>query len=360
MAVLTDWEAIKINLPAVHAGMGRLKRKVWCLIGEWPGFFQLGENGWFWSAFMKVFVLGGNGFIGKNLCESLIKDGHDVRAFGLRSNGDEWPKISGVEWVEGNFTRTSDVSEAIDDAEILFHLVSTTLPKSSNDNPVADLKGNVESTLHLLDAMTGMNKPPKIVFISSGGTVYGVPNSVPISESHPTDPICAYGVGKLAIEKYLFLYHKLHGIEYRILRLANPYGEHQALISAQGVIPVFLKRALLGEDLEVWGDGTVVRDYVYIGDVMNAMRAVMCYDGNERVFNIGSGHGISINEIIALMERVMAQKIICRYYPSRLFDVPSNILDIRRAQISLGWSPELSLEEGLVKMLKYVRELLGK
>lgn len=308
--------------------------------------------------FMKVLVLGGTGFIGKNLCASLVEAGHDVRAFGLPPKGQAWPDIDGVEWISGDFTCKADVSEALGDCELLFHLVSTTLPKTSNENPVGDLKDNVESTLHLLDSLSKRSTSPRIVFISSGGTVYGVPNKIPITEDHPTNPICAYGVGKLAIEKYLYLYHNLFGIDYRVLRLANPYGEHQPLSSGQGVIPVFLKKALKGEPLEIWGDGTVVRDYIHISDVMNAIHSLMRYEGDERLFNIGSGKGASINEIVALMERVMGKAVSCRYSSSRVFDVPSNILDISRAGNCLGWSPAISLEAGLEKMLAYVRSVL--
>lgn len=308
---------------------------------------------------MKVLVLGGTGFIGKNLCASMIKEGHEVRAFGLPTAGKDWPRIDGVEWVAGDFTCPADVAAALGDTELLFHLVSTTLPKSSNENPIGDLQDNVVSTLHLLDSMSRMSKPPKVFFISSGGTVYGLPLSVPISENHPTNPICAYGIGKLAIEKYLFLYHKSHGIDYRVLRLANPYGEFQPLDSGQGVIPVFLKKALLEEPLDIWGDGSVIRDYIHIDDVMCAINSLIRYEGEERIFNIGSGEGVSLKDMITYMERVMARTIDCRYSPARVFDVPSNILDISLARTALGWCPRVPLEEGLARMLAYVRSVLS-
>ncbi len=308
---------------------------------------------------MKVLVFGGTGFIGRNLCESLVLQGHGVRAFSLKPKSGRWPDIEGVAWTEGDFTCQSDVCEALHDVDVVFHLVSTTLPHTSNENPVKDLQDNVESTLRMMDCIVRMKERPKIIFVSSGGTVYGIPKLIPIPEDHPTDPICAYGVGKLAIEKYLYLYNKLHGLDYRILRLANPYGEHQPLFSGQGVIPVFLRKALSGEDLEIWGDGTVVRDYIYIGDAISAVSMVLKYEGDERIFNIGSGNGFSINDIIGFIETILERKISCRYFPSRVFDVPSNVLDIRRAQAHFGWKPQISLLDGLGRMADYVKKSLA-
>jgi UDP-glucose 4-epimerase len=172
---------------------------------------------------MRILIAGGGGFLGSTICDRFLCDHHTLRVF-------ERPRVEpyrdflpneNVEWVTGDFSSRHDIEEALDGMDAVIHLVSTTLPKSSNDDPVYDVQSNVVSTLQVLDEMRkkGIRK---IIFISSGGTVYGVPQHIPISENHPTDPICSYGISKLAIEKYLNLYKNLHGIQPVILRLANP------------------------------------------------------------------------------------------------------------------------------------------
>ncbi|MBE1423705.1 UDP-glucose 4-epimerase [Desulfomicrobium macestii] len=307
---------------------------------------------------MDILVFGGAGFIGKHLCSRLVRQGHRVRAFNKPPCSGNWPDIAGVEWLPGDFTNPVETASVLDGVEVIFHLVSTTLPKSSNDDPVLDLKENVASTLHLLDSVIKIKRPPKIVFISSGGTVYGIPKQIPISENHPTDPICAYGVGKLSIEKYLLLYRYLHNLDYRVLRMANPYGEYQPVHSGQGVIPVFLNKALKGDVLEIWGDGSVIRDYIYIGDAIDAAIKTMNYEGDQRIFNVGSGRGYSLNDLIHMIGELLEQRIACHYFPARPFDVPVNVLDITLAKNELDWSPGTPLHVGLRKMLTYMKSCL--
>lgn len=311
---------------------------------------------------MKILVLGGAGFIGRHLCSSLTADGHNVTAFDLLPSGGrvDWPRIEGVHWFAGDFSNVADLESALVGIDLIIHLISTTIPKKSNDNPLYDLQGNVVGSLQLLDTMARMPKPPRIIFLSSGGTVYGMPMQIPIPEDHPTEPLCAYGIGKLAIEKYLALYQRLHGIDYQILRLANPYGEQQSFRSGQGVIPAFLHQALTTESLEVWGDGKVVRDYLYIGDVIQAIRATISYGGTERIFNIGSGIGHDLNDLIAIVCKLLDRTIPCRYLPARACDVPVNVLDVRLAMAELDWRPTVSLRDGMYKMLTHINLSIEK
>jgi UDP-glucose 4-epimerase len=212
----------------------------------------------------------------------------------------------------------------------------------------------VISTIHMLDAARRM-KVKMVLFASSGGTVYGVPREVPIKESHPTEPTCSYGIGKLAIEKYLRLYHELHGLEYRILRIANPYGEEQRVTGAQGAVAVFLSRAVNDETIEVWGDGTVVRDFLHVSDVSDAFLKAMSYRGEHRLFNIGAGKGHSINELLAAIEALLRRPVRRDYLPMRQFDVPVNVLDITRARQALGFEPRTSLHQGLERTLQWLQ-----
>jgi len=304
---------------------------------------------------MKCLLLGGGGFLGSHLCDALLTRGDSVRIF-ERPNLQRYRKFTDdekVEWVDGDFTNEEDVASAVFGCDIIYHLVSTTLPQSSNDNPAFDVETNVVSTLHLLE-VARQTKVGKIIFISSGGTVYGVPLKLPISEDHPTNPLCSYGIHKLAIEKYLFLYKKLHGLDYCVLRLANPYGERQRPKAVQGAVSVFIYKALLNEEVVIWGDGSVVRDYIYVRDAVDAMVKAIDYDGDIRTFNIGSGKGHSLNEILAEIERFLERPVKVRYTPGRSIDVSANILNIERAVNLLHWQPTLTFREGLERTLEWL------
>ena len=173
---------------------------------------------------MKIVIFGGGGFIGSTIADRLLVDGHELRIF-ERPRVEPYRKFiesERVEWVTGDFQSTHDVSDALVGVDAVFHLVSTTLPKSSNDDPIYDVQSNVVASLQMLNAMVVQNVR-KIVFISSGGTVYGNPVYLPIDEKHPTDPLVSYGITKLAIEKYLRIFERMHGIKSVTLRVANPY-----------------------------------------------------------------------------------------------------------------------------------------
>lgn len=303
----------------------------------------------------RCLILGGKGFIGSHLVEALLSHGLPVRVFD-RAGAENLivPNLrSQVEFIEGDFADSACLAAALEGCDICFHLISTTLPKTSNDAPGYDLQSNVLSTINMLEQArkTGLKK---IIFLSSGGTVYGVPRYLPIDELHPTDPLCAYGISKLAIEKYLELYRSLHGIDYAVLRVSNPYGERQRLNAAQGAVAVFLGKALNGEKITIWGDGSVARDYIYIGDVINGLIAAMDYSGEEKIFNIGSGTSRTLLELINAIELVVGRKSEIEFKLSRILDVPVNVLDIKRANVELRWAPKVDLLDGLPKMKDWI------
>src|SRR5262245_45751118 len=269
------------------------------------------------SGMPTCLVLGGAGFIGSHLTDALARAGHRVRVFDrIRPRGDG-------ESVTGDFLNPDELAKALHGSDVVFHLISTTLPQASNDNPLHDAETNLLGTLRMLEACR-RERVRKIVFVSSGGTVYGIPRAVPVAESHPTQPTCAYGVHKLAIEKYLQLEHHLHGLDYCVLRPANLYGERQRPDVALGAVTVFLDRALRGEPIRIWGDGSIVRDYVYVGDAVEALVAAIAYSGQEKVFNIGSGAGTSLNELVKLIEGEIGRRVAVEYTAPRTFDVPAN------------------------------------
>src|SRR6185295_11579396 len=206
---------------------------------------------------MKIAIFGGGGFIGSAITDRLLRDKHAIRIF-ERPRVEPYRRFSGdedVEWVAGDFMSIHDVSRTIDRVDVVLHLISTTLPRSSNDDMVYDVESNLVATLQLLGAMVA-KRVHKIVFISSGGTVYGNPTYLPIDENHPTEPRVSYGVTKLAIEKYLLLHQNLYGIKANILRVANPFGQRQRVETAQGAVAAFLSKAMRGQPVEIWGDGT--------------------------------------------------------------------------------------------------------
>jgi UDP-glucose 4-epimerase len=297
----------------------------------------------------RVLVMGGSGFIGRHLCRTLVNQGAVVRGFSLDN-----PSFEGIfgglaediDWIQGDFGDETLVGKALQGVEIVFHLACTTIPASSNRDLRQDLASNVLPTLSMLEAArcSGVRK---VVFVSSGGTVYGAPDHLPIPEAHEQNPICGYGVHKLAIEKYLYLYWHHFGLDYAVLRVSNPYGIGQVSDRAQGAIGSFLYKALMHLPVEIWGDGSVVRDYIYIDDAIDAFIKVADYKGHSRVFNIGSGEGHSLLDIVNTIEHVLGRKLEVNFGRARAVDVPSNILDISRAVSELGWRPKTDLVAGI-------------
>ncbi|CAH1193054.1 UDP-glucose 4-epimerase [Candidatus Nitrotoga sp. BS] len=308
---------------------------------------------------MKCVIFGGGGFIGSAIVDRLLRDGHTIRIF-ERPRVEPFRKFEAheqVEWMVGEMLSTHDMVDAIDGADIIFHLVSTTLPKSSNDDPIYDVQSNLVATLQMLNAMVARNVP-KIIFISSGGTVYGSPTYLPIDECHPTEPQVSYGITKLAIEKYLLMYERLHGIKAIILRVSNPFGERQRVETAQGAVGVFMHRALNGLPIDIWGDGSVTRDYLYVSNVADAFAKAVSYSGSKSVFNISSGTGTSLNALIELLEDVLDTSIERRYLSGRPFDVPVSVLSNSLAMHEMEWAPEVPLREGIARTVLWMKREL--
>ncbi|MFC5531030.1 NAD-dependent epimerase/dehydratase family protein [Cohnella yongneupensis] len=296
---------------------------------------------------MNCLVLGGGGFIGTHICEGLLREGHHVRVLG-RTQPDKANKLilDNVEWIMGDFSNLETIKKSMMNIDIIFHLVSTTNPKTSNDSPIIDMSSNVIPTLQLLDAAKDQGIK-KIIFASSGGTVYGKPSIIPIPETHPTFPTSSYGIHKLTVEKYLHMYFELYGLDYSVMRISNPYGEGQLPDRGQGVVATFLNRSLKNEKIEIWGDGSVIRDYIYISDVVSAAIKLLDYEGKEKIFNIGSGVGKTLIELIEIIEHVANTTLNVNYIGGRKLDVPVNVLDIQRAKKLLLWEPKMSLFEGI-------------
>lgn len=296
-------------------------------------------------------VIGGSGFLGRHLCQRLVQAGASVRSVSRtgRPPGEAQPWWQAIDWV-GADMGTETCFRALTGADVLFHLASSTYPSTSNLDPVFDLESNLVGSVRLLNAAVeyGIRR---VVFVSSGGTVYGIPEQTPIPETHPTNPICSYGIHKLAVEKYLSMHRRLNGLSSIVLRVANMYGEGQNLDRPLGAVSHFVYRASSGIPIEVWGDGTVRRDFVYVDDVVDALIGARDYDGPEHIFNVGSGRSVSMNELIELIEQRTGRGIGVSYFPARNFDIPDNLLDISRAARELGWTPATRLDDGIGRLI---------
>ena len=307
---------------------------------------------------MNCLVLGGGGFIGSHIVDTLVAAGHRVRVFEHPScNPVNLAGVAGrIELRYGDFTRPAELEPALEGIDLVLHLVGTMLPASSNIRPLYDIESNLQGTVAMLE-MAVKKGVKKVVFASSGGTVYGIPETLPLTENSPTEPLSSYGIVKLAIEKYLQLFHHLHGLDYTVLRIANPYGERQNPAGAQGAVAVFLGRIKNRQPIEIWGDGEIARDYLYIGDLARAFLSACQNTHSTKLFNIGSGRPCTLNRLLDLLREVTGRPVAVDYRPARSCDVPVNYLDCDRARRELGWEPEVEFRAGLERTWRWLREL---
>lgn len=304
----------------------------------------------------KILVIGGHGFIGRHLVFKLNKMGHDVRVFSRHARREHHIQ-NGVEYIAGDFLCLDELKPALADVHTVYHLAVTTIPGSSNRKIIYDAQTNLMGTLQLLQAAATVGVQ-RFIFVSSGGSVYGPSPKKPISEAYPTNPISAHGVSKLAIEKYLEIYRRTYGIEYRVARAGNPYGEGQNPDKGQGFIARVLAQLARKEEIVIWGDGNVVRDFFYVGDLAEALVLMLDDEAPYRVYNVGSGEGKSLLEMIRILESITGKVANLRFEPGRTADVPYNWLDIARIREALAWEPETNLPSGVERTWKWLLSYL--
>jgi UDP-glucose 4-epimerase len=301
-------------------------------------------------------VLGGAGFIGSHIVEALQAQGHVIHLLDARPSA-WWTPPTNVRCWWGDWNDATLLAAAMQKVEVVIHLISTSMPASSNQNIPLDVEANLMATLRLLE-LSRANGIRRVVFASSGGTVYGVPQFTPITEQHPTQPLNSYGIVKLTCEHYLRLYHQLHGLEYIILRGANPYGERQNPKQAQGAIGVFLGQIARRAPITIWGDGNVIRDYFHVSDMAQAFVLAATCPLASGLFNVGSGHGVSLNELLTRIATATGQKPEVQYTAARGIDVPVNVLAIQHIQNTLGWQPRIDLDSGLRRTWDWMQTVL--
>jgi UDP-glucose 4-epimerase len=239
--------------------------------------------------------------------------------------------------------------------DIIYHLAWTTIHETALKNPAADIEQNLIPSVNLLEACLDAGVK-QFVFLSSGGTVYGIPETLSVREDHPTRPINAYGITKLAVEKYVQMQSYLHGMNYVIFRPSVPYGPYQNPHRRQGAVSVFAYHALRGEQIDIWGDGEVQRDYFYVGDLIRALVAVLDFPvATNAVINLGGMQMYTLNQLVIAIEQALKVKIQVRYEAARKFDVLRLQLDTQSASELLHWQPEVTLSEGIARTVEWIR-----
>ena len=309
---------------------------------------------------MHALVTGGAGFIGSHLVDRLVADGHRVTVVdnlvrGSLANLDEARAHGDVRFVEADirefdWTRLSGE----DTPEVVFNLAAQIDVRRSVAEPLYDASVNVMATIRMAEAarQAGVRK---IVHTSSGGSIYGTPEHLPVSEDVTPDPMSPYAASKYAGEVYLNTFRHLYGLECSHIAPANVYGPRQDPHGEAGVVAIFSQRLLAGESTRVFGDGGNTRDYVYVGDVVDAfMRAAGDVGGGMR-FNIGTGVETSDRALHTLVANAAGAEDDPEYAPARLGDVPRSALDATRAREVLGWEPQVDIEEGVRRTVEYFR-----
>ncbi len=303
---------------------------------------------------MNIVIIGAAGFIGTNLAMKLKQERKNKIVL-VDRHIEYFPaelKDTNIEMKEA-LLNCDDDFEYLKNQDVLYHLFSTTVPTTSNNHISQELLENVVFSSKLLEKCIQYDVK-KVVFISSGGTVYGKEVRCPLPEETPLKPISSYGLQKVAIENLLYLYRNMHGLDYRIIRLSNPYGPYQRPNGVLGAVTTFTYKAMKKEKIEVYGDGSVVRDFIYIDDAIKGILSIANNEGSKRTYNLGSGKGISIKEVINTVQRIVGDTEVV-YKPGRSVDVPVNFLDISRFERDFGKLECIDLDEGIKRTAEFLR-----
>jgi UDP-glucose 4-epimerase len=307
------------------------------------------------TAAIKTLVIGGAGYIGAYLVSMLIARGRQVTVLG-RSASPRYPLPEGAMYITGDFGEPDLIRELLDSHPEVIHLAYATVPNTSFENPLADLLENLPSTVQLFSEVA--NRGGKLVLVSSGGTVYGEALSLPISESHPAQPISPYGVTKLTLENYAHLYAVTHGLKFVCVRPANAYGAGQRPFSGQGFIATAMGSVMRGQAVKIFGQEGTVRDYIYVSDLAAGIVSALESGHLSQTYNLGSGVGLSNMEVIQAMSPLMNQMgfdVRVEHLPERTFDVKANVLDSSKLQAHTSWEAQVPFTYGLQLTAEWIR-----
>jgi UDP-glucose 4-epimerase len=306
---------------------------------------------------MRILVTGGAGFIGSHVVDAYVADGHEVAVLDNLVSGklDNLSKAI-VRFFPVDITESDAVRETFDafKPDVISHHAAQMSVKASTDSPIYDATTNVIGLLNILEAAAAYGTR-KIIFASSGGTVYGDSEQIPSPESAPLLPMSPYGITKMVGEHYLRYFQAMHGLDYTVFRYGNVYGPRQDPHGEAGVVAIFAKRLLNGQTPLIHWDGEQRKDYVHVKDVAKA-NLLALYTGNGQAYNIGAGIATSVNELFWSLEAHLKTGILPAYGPKREGDVRLSFLDISRARRELNWTPCVALQDGMVDTIAFFRE----
>lgn len=293
-------------------------------------------------------LIGGGGFIGGYLVRRLVATGRSVTVVGRRP-APSYALPDKVRYLTGDYAERAFLQMVLDGVDEIVHLAYASVPRTSFDDPVRDITANLPPSVHLFAAASAM-RLAKLVLVSSGGTVYGRARSLPVAEDHPTAPISPYGITKLAVEHYAYMYHQLEGLPAVILRPGNAYGPGQKPFTGQGFIATAIAAILQGSEITLFGEHGTVRDYVHAADLAAGVAAALDGGAPGACYNIGTGVGRSNRELIELLQPLAARRglgVRVNVQPQRSFDVPANVLDSAGLAAATGWRAQIPIEAGI-------------
>ncbi len=305
---------------------------------------------------MRALVTGGAGFIGSNVVKLLLENDWQVTVLDNLSSGcwrniESYEHSSGFSFIYGDVCKSSDVDVACREADIVFHLAACVGRQKSLINPVLDSKTNLIGTIEILEGMR--RHGIKRIVYSSSAAIFGEPLSFAIEEGHPQNPDSPYGVSKLAAEKMILSYSEIYGITAVCLRYFNIYGINQRFDVYGNVIPIFAKCQYAGEPITIYGDGTQTRDFVNVRDIARANYLAGTSANKTGVYNLGSGGSITIQRLAEIMMKISKRQVEIKYAPERPADVKHCRADARKANTELGFTAQISLEDGLKDYLRW-------
>lgn len=304
-------------------------------------------------------VIGGGGFIGSYLVPLLVLSGRCVTVLGRRRQA-LYSLPEGVSYLGGDFASADLIRRLLDSHHEIIHLAYATVPNTSFENPLGDLQDNLPPSVRLFSEIA--ERGGRLIFISSGGTVYGEAINLPICEDHPTHPISPYGITKLTLENYARLYRVTHDLNYVCLRPSNAYGVGQRPFTGQGFIATAIASAIKGMPIRIFGSNGTVRDYLHVRDLAAGILAALERGRSSETYNLGSGVGYSNLEVLELLCPILARSgfgMVVEHLPERLFDVHANVLDSSKLFTDTGWLPMVGYGDGLEEMVNWLRECCG-
>lgn len=306
------------------------------------------------SNLIHTLVVGGAGYVGAHLVPQLLETGRRVTVLG-RSASSRYA-LPGASYESGDFGDDKLIARLLDTHQEVIHLAYATVPNTSFENPLADLLQNLPPTVQLFSEVA--RREIKLILVSSGGTVYGEAKELPIRETHSTKPISPYGVTKLTLENYAFLYAATHGLKFICVRPSNAYGVGQRPFTGQGFIATAMASAMRGVPIKVFGQQGAKRDYIYVADLAAGIVSALEHGQLLETYNVSSGIGMTNIELIDAFRPLIGHEmgaILVENLPERAFDVRTNVLDSSKLKSHTNWRPVVGINEGLGRTYDWLR-----